>query len=230
MTVTILCAVILCLLPQVSKHGAHRTRRKRLLANPRSQGNTHSLVVRYLPTIFGARSTQNEEMGEALLHQMAGLLRGGMPATQAWERLSIRTTAQGLPRHDDLTNALDPRPTADTRRQAQGVVVACKLAHELGIPLAALLIVVAGTVDDSQRSIAQRQSALAGPAATGRVLLWLPIIGVLIGVLLGAQPLSWLVQEPLGLICLITGVGLLLAGKKWSNVLMAQAVRAGTAP
>lgn len=201
-----------------------------LARNPQRLESSQSVLARYLPTFFGAHSTQTEEVGEALLHQMAGLLRGGMPAAQAWESLNIRTTEQGLPRNVDLTQALDPHPTADTRRQAQGVVVACKLAHELGIPLAALLIVVAATVDDSQRSIAQRQSALAGPAATGRVLLWLPIVGVLIGVLLGAQPLSWLVGEPLGAVCLGAGVGLLLAGKRWSNILMAQAVRAGTAP
>ena len=230
MNAAILCAVGLCCLPRVSTYVLHRHRRKSLLINSQRQANTQSFLARYLPTFFGIRSTQINEVSEALLHQMAGLLRGGMPATQAWESLNIQTTEQGLPRNEDLTKALDSRPTTDTRRQAQGVVVACKLAHELGIPLAALLIVVAGTVEDSQSSIAQRESALAGPAATGRVLLWLPIVGVLLGVLLGAQPLSWLLGEPLGAVCLAAGLGLLFAGKKWSNSLMAKAVRAGTAP
>lgn len=230
MFTAILGAVALCCVPRVGVYALHRHRRNTLLANPQRQTSTSSFLARYLPTFFGTRNTQTDEVSEALLHQMAGLLRGGMPATQAWESLNIQTTEHGLPRNEDLTEALDPHPTADTRRQAQGVVVACKLAHELGIPLAALLIVVAGTVEDSQSSIAQRESALAGPAATGRVLLWLPIIGILLGVLLGAQPLSWLLGEPLGAVCLVAGLGLLFAGKKWSHSLMAKAVRAGTAP
>lgn len=191
------------------------------------------VLNRMFPTFanhLGSGQELTEELpGETLLHQVAGLLRGGVPVHQAWNSLNVGTDQHGLPKVADLQSMLGTKPTKDMQRQAQGVIVACKLAHELGIPLANLLIVVAGTIDDSQRSISQRERALAGPAATSKVLLWLPLIGVFLGAALGTQPLTWLLGSPLGWVCLTAGIGLLLTGRAWSNRLMNRAIEAGTA-
>ncbi len=187
-------------------------------------------LTRALPTWFPAVSEPADVAGEALLYQISGVLRGGMPAEQAWQSVGIGTTAQGLPCHGDLVAALSARPTPDVARQAQGVVVAARLAQELGVPLAGLLTVVAGTVENSQRAVAERERALAGPAATARVLLWLPLLGIFFGAVLGAQPLDWLVGGPLGWVCLLAGLGLLLAGRMWTKKLMARALTEGSAP
>lgn len=218
------------LLPGVVYRSKVADRAGTLDAKGYSKQGSRQWLTRLFPTFFPPSKPPDDAQGEALLHQMAGLLRAGMPVEVAWESLGVRTVEDGLPKDTDLVRVLDANPTPDTFRQAQGVVVACKLAHELGIPLAQLLIVVAGTVEDSQRSIAQREQALAGPAATGRVLIMLPVIGVVLGALLGAQPLNWLLGEPAGWLCLAAGVVLLIVGRQWTAHLMRKAITAGTAP
>ena len=58
---------------------------------------------------------------------------------------------------------------------------------------------------------------LAGPRATARVLMLLPAIGVILGVVMGAEPLSWLFGTTPGLVCLVCGVGLTVLGFWWTS-------------
>src|SRR5690606_21337279 len=46
---------------------------------------------------------------------------------------------------------------------------------------------------------------LAGPRATARVLFLLPAFGLLLGQLLGAAPVRFLLESPLGLLCAVAG-------------------------
>ncbi len=67
----------------------------------------------------------------------------------------------------------------------------------------------------------QLSSELAAPRATARLVGSLPIMGLMIGHALGADPVGWLVGSPLGLLVLGTGVVLDLLGFWW----MARLVR-----
>lgn len=230
MSLLILVGLAVVYLPAAVHRRRVKQRAKALGKGDRVPQKTGVWLTKLFPSIFPPEQLADGAQGEALLHQMAGLLRAGMPVVDAWSSLGVGTTTEGLPQSGDLMHALDSAPSKDTARQARGVVVACKLAYELGIPLAQLLIVVAGTVEDSQRSVAQREQALAGPAATGRVLLMLPVIGVVLGGLLGAQPLTWLLGKPAGWLCLSSGLALLVMGHRWTKALIHRALLAGTAP
>jgi tight adherence protein B len=64
---------------------------------------------------------------------------------------------------------------------------------------------------------------LAGPRATARTLATLPLIGLLLGILMGADPVSWLLGSAIGLGCLaggvvLTGVGIIWTGRIASAV------------
>ena len=58
---------------------------------------------------------------------------------------------------------------------------------------------------------------LAGPRATARTLATLPLIGLLLGVLMGADPIGWLLGSALGLGCLAGGAVLTGLGILWTS-------------
>ena len=63
---------------------------------------------------------------------------------------------------------------------------------------------------------------LAGPRATARMLSGLPLIGIALGMLLGADPVGFLLGSPVGLGCLVTGVVLTAVGMWWTNRIAAR--------
>jgi hypothetical protein len=64
---------------------------------------------------------------------------------------------------------------------------------------------------------------LAGPRATAGLLAVLPAVGLLLAAALGADPLQVLLHTPLGLVCLVAGVGLDALGVVWTTRLVARA-------
>lgn len=61
------------------------------------------------------------------------------------------------------------------------------------------------------------EGQLAGPRATARMLALLPLVGIGFGVMLGSDPLSWLLTTPPGLGCLIAGAALTVLGTVWTG-------------
>jgi tight adherence protein B len=49
------------------------------------------------------------------------------------------------------------------------------------------------------------------------MLGFLPVIGLLIGSSLGADPLTWLTRTPAGLLCLAAGIGFTALGMAWTG-------------
>ena len=72
----------------------------------------------------------------------------------------------------------------------------------------------------------QRQAVdaeLAGPRATAVLLAGLPLAGIALASGLGARPVHVLLHTPIGLACLVVGVGLDLLGVWWTGRLVAAA-------
>ena len=70
------------------------------------------------------------------------------------------------------------------------------------------------------------ESELAGPRATAALLAVLPVAGVLLATALGADPVHVLLHTPVGLVCLLAGLGLDVLGLAWTRRLVARAVPA----
>ena len=64
---------------------------------------------------------------------------------------------------------------------------------------------------------------LAGPRATAGLLAVLPVVGLLLAAALGADPLQVLLHTPLGLVCVVAGVGLDALGVLWTQRLVRRA-------
>lgn len=69
------------------------------------------------------------------------------------------------------------------------------------------------------------EAALAGPRATAGLLAVLPVAGVGLAALLGADPLHVLLRTPAGLVCLVLGLGLDGLGLLWTRRLVSRANR-----
>lgn len=71
----------------------------------------------------------------------------------------------------------------------------------------------------------QRETALSGPKATGRILSWLPALGLALGIMMGTDPLRVLCGSLGGALVGLTGLGLAYAGSAWTSRLIRRAER-----
>lgn len=107
------------------------------------------------------------------------------------------------------------------------VVVASRLTHTLGSPLAEVLERCAVTVTEGEQARDARKVALAGPRSTARILAGLPLLGLLLGAGLGADPLGSATDGGWGTASVLAGLLLLLAGRRWTTALVTAAETPG---
>ena len=70
---------------------------------------------------------------------------------------------------------------------------------------------------------------MAAPAATARILAVLPVVGLLLGVGLGADPVAVALDGGWGTLSTVLGLLLALAGRWWSTALVTAARSPGEA-
>lgn len=156
--------------------------------------------------------------------EVASQLRAGSDPGRAWAR------SLGRPVGNDGIPALEDLAGEGTRSQAAAVIAAGRLAGMLGAPLAQVLERVAGGLVTAAEEDDERRAALAGPRATARVLTGLPVLGVVLGTAVGADPVGVLLSGGVGSAALLAGVALLLVGRWWIARLVLAATRAGQRP
>ncbi|MBO9555465.1 MAG: type II secretion protein F [Cellulomonas sp.] len=115
------------------------------------------------------------------------------------------------------------------RERVAAVLAATTLADDLGAPLAAVLERLAGAVAADAEAEAEVRAAVAGPRATARVLTWLPLLGLVVGAALGADPVGAVARGGAGALAALLGVALLVAGRAWTGALLRRAAVAGRA-
>jgi tight adherence protein B len=125
--------------------------------------------------------------------------------------------------HIDITAAIeqDARHNPDLRYLA----VCWRVGMYSGSGLAASVTRLAQSMREAQEVRIQLQAELATPRATARMLSFLPVIGLALGYLLGADPLTWLISGPLGWLMLVIGVGLTGIGVWWTSMIATRVER-----
>ncbi len=93
---------------------------------------------------------------------------------------------------------------------------ALNLSRRYGIPLAALVDGAAEDLARSAEAAGRQEAMLAGPRLSGYLLSALPLLGILLGVGMGANPLPVLFGPGVGAALLIVGVLLTCLGLLWS--------------
>jgi tight adherence protein B len=97
------------------------------------------------------------------------------------------------------------------------LAVCWQLANDHGLAIATLMRAAQRDIAERQRFSARVSSSMAGARATAAILAGLPVLGVLLGQLIGARPLSFLLNGHTGGWLLVVGAMLACAGLLWSD-------------
>lgn len=91
------------------------------------------------------------------------------------------------------------------------------LAENQGLAIVALVRAAQRDIVERERFAARVAAGMAGARATAAILAGLPVLGVGLGQLIGADPLRFLFSGGAGGWLLLTGVVLACAGLRWSD-------------
>ena len=158
-----------------------------------------------------------------LLAAMGPELRAGSSPPDA-----IAAAARGHPRLAGLSEAARS-PTGDlaaalaelSEQPGGGLAgrlrAAVLVAEQVGCPLAGPVERLHSAARHDQRLRSEVAAQLAGPRLTARLLAGLPVVGILLGTGMGAQPLDFLLATGPGLVCSATGACLVATGLWWTG-------------
>lgn len=193
-----------------------------------------TVSLRYRRRRHLRRVTEEGRTLEAALDVLVGELRVGSPPVQAFEvaadetvgmvAMSLRAVAARARLGADVTAGL----RAAARSSAQPthwhrLAVCWQLASEHGLAIATLMRTAQRDIVERQRFSARVDSGMAGARATAAILAGLPMLGVLLGQLIGARPLSFLLSGHVGGWLLVVGSMLACAGLLWSDRIILRA-------
>ncbi len=180
------------------------------------------------------------------IRQLAALIRAGQSPTAAFA-VSARTAAQApvpsraVARQERLCRAVSAaaalgrspsetllaeaaasgRPRGRAERTEAAVLTdtarCWEVSQRTGAPLAALLDGVAAAAEGDLDADAARETALAGARATVRILSWLPVLALGLGILIGADPVRTLLTTPWGVAAGVLGAVLSVIGRLWTR-------------
>lgn len=97
------------------------------------------------------------------------------------------------------------------------LAVCWQLAHAHGLAIATLMHTAQGDIVARERFSAQVTAGMAGARTTAAVLAALPLLGIGLGQMIGAEPLRFLVSGGSGQWLLAAGVALSCIGLVWSD-------------
>ncbi|MCA1822964.1 MAG: type II secretion system F family protein [Mycobacteriales bacterium] len=211
-----------------------RTSRLASATDPRAR----SRLLRAVAARVARRSADPSALAHQLVSVSAELRAGGDPAT------ALADAARALPEplggalsHAAAAARLGASPSAvlsdvaataqfsgDTARELAAIAACWSVTEETGAGLAGALERLAQGLLATHRMRAEVRAQLAGPRATASVLAALPLVGLALGAALGAAPLRFLLGGPVGLLCLVAGLGLDVAGMAWTRHLLRHAL------
>ncbi|WP_315285106.1 type II secretion system F family protein [Rothia mucilaginosa] len=134
-------------------------------------------------------------------------------------------TSWGAPAHLACTQLLEngTRMRPHSHERLHDLQLSLRMSESAGAPLATSLERAAEHAEERIDALLGRQSALAAPRATGRILSWLPLLGLGLGVLMGSDPVGVLTGSILGALTGLLGLGLAFAGRRWTAALVHRA-------
>jgi tight adherence protein B len=177
------------------------------------------------------RTAAGERRTRALVEALGVLaaeVRAGRPLPEA-----ATTAVDGCP-DAGMARALEPvlrlgdpptgPATDESARALVRIAAAVRLSTRTGCSLAGVVTAVEDDLRARLRAGEELRSAVAGPRASATVLAGLPLLGLLMGSGVGADPWRVLTTTGAGTALLVLGVALELAGLIWSARLVRRAV------
>lgn len=97
------------------------------------------------------------------------------------------------------------------------IAVCWQLADTHGLAIATLMSTAQRDITERQRFASRVDAGMAGARATAAVLAVLPVLGLGLGQLIGADPITFLFSGAVGGWLLVVGIGLSCTGLLWSD-------------
>lgn len=178
----------------------------------------------------------------AVVERLGVLLDAGIASISAWRHAAegsgspvAEHVAASIRTPLDVPGGVAEAVAATPQRAGRGepwlaLAAAWAVAVEAGAPIAPALRRMAQVLRETAQSERDIEAALAGPIASGRIVLALPVVGILFALALGVDTLGVLVGSPPGWACLALGGGLVLLGRRWTSRLVQRAQRGDAAP
>jgi len=169
----------------------------------------------------------------AIVHRLAVLLAAGVTPAAAWEYLGRDGAAVTRARHAGLgvPDAIRASFAGGEHAQAwAGVATVWDVATHTGAPLASTLREQAASLRGAAAVEREVATALAGPTSTARIVLALPVLGILFGAALGFDSPRILFTTSAGIGCLLVGIVLVVFALAWIRSLVRAARRRDANP
>lgn len=183
------------------------------------------MVRRVLP---GRRARRSDAVGAAAAaastRTLAVLLQAGATPAGAWRHLAEAGDehAQRVVERCSRGDAV-PAAIAAEGGSWHDVAAAWQVAATVGAPLAAVLRSLADSMLDAAAAADDVRIALAEPAGTARLLLWMPLAGLLLGFALGFDTWGTVTRNPVAAACVAFGALLIAVARRWTAALLRRA-------
>ena len=158
-----------------------------------------------------------------LLSALAAELAAGQPTGVALESAAVGLEPASLPAGDrgvphrrgcgrcPARRRARPR----VRRRCAGLAACWEVSERSGAGLSVAVSRLAASLRAGAEADAQLAGEVAAVRTSARLLAGLPLLGLLIGQWIGAEPLAWLTGSWVGRGVLLAGVALQLLGMAW---------------
>jgi tight adherence protein B len=187
-----------------------------------------TVVLRYRRRRRIRRATSEGLTLETALDVLVGELRVGSHPVRAFSvaadetegpvAVSLRAVAVRARLGADVIAGLRTAARSSALPSHWERLAACwQLAGDHGLAIATLMRAAQRDIAERQRFSARVASGMAGARATAAILAGLPVLGVLLGQLIGARPLSFLLSGQAGGWLLVAGSVLACTGLLWSD-------------
>jgi tight adherence protein B len=180
------------------------------------------------------RATEEARALESALDVLVGELRVGSHPVQAFGvaadetvgavAKSLRAVAARARLGADVAAGLHAAARSSAQPAHWDRLAGCwQLASDHGLAIATLMRTAQRDIVEHQRFSSRVEAGMAGARATAAILAGLPVLGVLLGQLIGARPLNFLLNTHAGGWLLVVGSMLACAGLLWSDRIIARA-------
>lgn len=157
------------------------------------------------------------------LHRLAVLVAAGLSPPAAWGHVAeadptadvvLSTVAHAAADGVEIATAIEHSATGESESAWRALGAAWRVASTTGAPLAAALRAFADALRDREAARRDIEVALAGPRATARIVMLLPLVAVVLGMLMGVDLVAT-VSSAVGAGCVIGGGVLIVVARRW---------------
>jgi tight adherence protein B len=187
-----------------------------------------TLLLRHRRNVARRRAAQESGTLQDALDVLVGELRVGAHPVRAFDIAAAETSgvvasafrsvaARAVLGGDVAAGLRAVSGRSALAQEWDRLAVFWQLAARHGLAISTLMRAAQVDIVERQRFYSQLSAGMAGARATAVILAGLPVLGVVLGELIGAAPVAFLAGGGLGGLLLVAGVGLLCAGLWWAD-------------